>query len=56
MSEEILRTLASPVRNWGRWGTEDEIGHPRPDRGERGVTWTRRSSTADLAPQAGESN
>jgi kynurenine formamidase len=26
MSEEILRTLALQVRNWGRWGPDDEIG------------------------------
>lgn len=26
MSEEALRTLALSVRNWGRWGPEDEIG------------------------------
>jgi kynurenine formamidase len=26
MSEEILRKLALEVRNWGRWGSEDEIG------------------------------
>jgi len=26
MSEEALRKLATAVRNWGRWGPEDEIG------------------------------
>ena len=26
MSEEALRKLALSVRNWGRWGPEDEIG------------------------------
>jgi kynurenine formamidase len=26
MSEAALRALALQVRNWGRWGTEDEIG------------------------------
>jgi kynurenine formamidase len=26
MSEETLRKLAQQVRNWGRWGAEDEIG------------------------------
>jgi len=26
MSEERLRTLALQVRNWGRWGPDDEIG------------------------------
>ena len=26
MSEEALRTLALSVRNWGRWGPDDEIG------------------------------
>jgi kynurenine formamidase len=26
MSEQVLRELASRVRNWGRWGPEDEIG------------------------------
>jgi kynurenine formamidase len=26
MSEEILRRLAMQVRNWNRWGPEDEIG------------------------------
>ncbi|HEV8438557.1 MAG TPA: cyclase family protein [Methylomirabilota bacterium] len=26
MSEEILRKLALQVRNWGRWGRDDEIG------------------------------
>jgi kynurenine formamidase len=26
MSEEALRKLALSVRNWGRWGAEDEIG------------------------------
>jgi kynurenine formamidase len=26
MSEEALRTLALGVRNWGRWGPDDEIG------------------------------
>ena len=26
MSEDTLRTLAEQVRNWGRWGVEDEIG------------------------------
>ena len=26
MSEEILRKLALQVRNWGRWGPQDEIG------------------------------
>ncbi len=26
MSEEILRKLAMQVRNWGRWGADDEIG------------------------------
>ena len=26
MSEEILRKLALQVRNWGRWGPDDEIG------------------------------
>ena len=26
MSEDALRKLALQVRNWGRWGAEDEIG------------------------------
>jgi kynurenine formamidase len=26
MSEDALRTLAASVRNWGRWGPDDEIG------------------------------
>ena len=26
MSEETLRKLALQVRNWGRWGTDDEVG------------------------------
>ena len=26
MSEETLRKLAMQVRNWGRWGPNDEIG------------------------------
>jgi kynurenine formamidase len=26
MSEEILRELALQVRNWGKWGPEDELG------------------------------
>ena len=26
MSEERLRQLATSVRNWGRWGSDDEIG------------------------------
>ncbi len=26
MSEETLRKLALQVRNWGRWGPQDEIG------------------------------
>jgi kynurenine formamidase len=26
MSEEALRTLAMQVRNWGKWGPDDEIG------------------------------
>jgi len=26
MSEETLRKLAMQVRNWGRWGSDDEIG------------------------------
>jgi kynurenine formamidase len=26
MSEEALRTLALQVRNWGRWGPDDELG------------------------------
>jgi kynurenine formamidase len=26
MSEDVLRTLALSVRNWGRWGPDDEIG------------------------------
>lgn len=26
MSHEILRRLAMQVRNWGRWGPDDEIG------------------------------
>jgi kynurenine formamidase len=26
MSEEVLRKLALSVRNWGRWGPDDEIG------------------------------
>src|SRR5512132_3104149 len=26
MSEEILRKIALSVRNWGRWGPDDEIG------------------------------
>jgi hypothetical protein len=26
MSEAILRKLALEVRNWGRWGPDDEIG------------------------------
>jgi len=26
MSEEVLRKLALSVRNWGRWGSQDEIG------------------------------
>jgi kynurenine formamidase len=26
MSEEVLRKLALSVRNWGRWGPQDEIG------------------------------
>src|ERR671935_2181048 len=26
MSEEILRKLALQVRNWGKWGPDDEIG------------------------------
>ena len=26
MSDDALRTLAASVRNWGRWGPDDEIG------------------------------
>src|SRR5258705_5437790 len=26
MSEETLRKLVMQVRNWGRWGADDEIG------------------------------
>ena len=26
MSEDALRTLALQVRNWGRWGPDDELG------------------------------
>ena len=26
MSEATLRTLALSVRNWGRWGPDDELG------------------------------
>src|SRR6266704_5717309 len=26
MSEEALRTIARQVRNWGRWGPDDELG------------------------------
>ena len=26
MSEDVLRKLALSVRNWGRWGPDDEIG------------------------------
>ena len=26
MSEDVLRTLAMQVRNWGRWDAADEIG------------------------------
>ncbi len=26
MSEETLRKIALSVRNWGKWGPEDEIG------------------------------
>src|SRR4030095_4533536 len=26
MSEETLRKIAMQVRNWGRWGADDEIG------------------------------
>jgi hypothetical protein len=26
MSEERLRKIALSVRNWGRWGPDDEIG------------------------------
>ena len=26
MSEATLRKLALQVRNWGRWGADDEIG------------------------------
>jgi kynurenine formamidase len=26
MSEEALRSLVMPVRNWGKWGPDDEIG------------------------------
>jgi kynurenine formamidase len=26
MSDDILRTLAMQVRNWGKWGPDDEIG------------------------------
>ena len=26
MSEENLRKIAMQVRNWGRWGADDEIG------------------------------
>ena len=26
MSEDILRKLALEVRNWGKWGPDDEIG------------------------------
>ena len=26
MSEDALRTLALQVRNWGKWGPDDEIG------------------------------
>jgi len=25
-NEEILRKLALQVRNWGKWGADDEIG------------------------------
>ena len=35
MSEETLRKLALQVRNWGRWGPDDEIGtlnYITPDR------------------------
>jgi kynurenine formamidase len=34
MSEQALRTLALQVRNWGRWGPDDELGtlnHITPD-------------------------
>jgi kynurenine formamidase len=34
MSEDVLRKLALQVRNWGRWGPDDEIGtlnHITPD-------------------------
>jgi hypothetical protein len=26
MSDDILRKLAMEVRNWGKWGPDDEIG------------------------------
>src|SRR4029453_13387728 len=26
MSEEALRTIALQVRNWGKWGPDDELG------------------------------
>jgi len=27
-NEETLRTLALQVRNWGKWGPDDEVGTP----------------------------
>jgi hypothetical protein len=35
MSEDALRKIALEVRNWGRWGPDDELGtlnHITPDR------------------------
>jgi hypothetical protein len=26
MSEEALRQIALQVRNWGKWGPDDEVG------------------------------
>jgi hypothetical protein len=26
MSDDILRRLAPQVRNWGKWGPDDEVG------------------------------
>ena len=35
--------LAARVRNWGRWGDDDELGHAQPDRRRRGASGARRA-------------
>ena len=66
MSEEALRKLALQVRNWGKWGPDDEIGtlnYITPEHDRRGVPaghhgqglrarYSARSATARRAARA----